>query len=103
MKGNYDVRVPSLVTDSAGITWHSGVTPGKSIPIAKFYIAHAGTDTAASVNAQLAQGKNLIFTPGIYDLTEPIHITRANTVVMGLGFATLRPDQRHGGHDYRRR
>jgi hypothetical protein len=90
-QGNFSVRVPSLVTNSSGITWHAGSTPGKSIPIARFYIAYAGVDTAASLNAQLAKGKNLIFTPGIYELTEPIHITRANTVVMGLGFATLRP------------
>jgi hypothetical protein len=90
-QGNFSVRVPSLVTNSSGITWHAGSTPGKSIPIDKFYIAHAGVDTATSLNAQLAKGQNLIFTPGIYELTEPIHITRANTVVMGLGFATLRP------------
>jgi len=89
--GKLSVIVPSLRTNSAGITWHGGATPGKSIPISKFYIAHAGTDTAATMNAQLAAGKNLLITPGIYDLTEPIRVTRANTVVMGLGFATLRP------------
>jgi len=55
-----------------------------------FFIAHPG-DSAAAVNAQLAHGKNLLLTPGVYDLTEPIRVTRANTVVMGLGFATLRP------------
>jgi hypothetical protein len=90
-QGNYSVRVPSLVSDSAGVTWHGGATPGKSIPIAKFYIARSGTDTAATINAQLAQGKNLILTPGIYELTETIHVTRPDTVVLGLGFATLRP------------
>ena len=89
--GDYSVRVPSLVANSAGITWHSGSTPGKSIPIARFYIARPGVDTAATINAQLAQGKNLLFTPGIYELTEAIRVTRPNTVVMGLGFATLRP------------
>ncbi len=30
-KGNWSVRVPSLRTDSAGITWHGGSTPGRSI------------------------------------------------------------------------
>ena len=89
--GNYSVRVPSLRTNSAGITWHGGSTPGRSIPIARFYIAHPGQDTAATINGQLDKGKNLIFAPGNYELTEPIHVTRANTVVMGLGFATLRP------------
>jgi len=88
--GNYSVRVPVLQTNSSGVTWHSGSTPGKSIPIGKFFIAHPG-DTAATLNTQLTNGKNLLFTPGLYDLTEPIRVTRANTIVMGLGFATLRP------------
>ncbi len=89
--GNYSVLVPSLVTNSSGITWHSGTTPGKAIPIAQFYLAHPNRDNAATINAQLAKGKNLLLTPGIYDLTEPMRITRPNTVVLGLGFATLRP------------
>ena len=90
-EGRYSVRVPSLVHDSAGITWKSGSTPGKSIPLSRFYIAHAGVDAAATMNAQLDAGKDLLLTPGIYDLTEAIHVTRPDTVVMGLGFATLRP------------
>ena len=48
-------------------------------------------DTAETINAQLAQGKNLILTPGIYELAAPIRVTRPHTVVLGLGFATLRP------------
>jgi hypothetical protein len=89
--GNYSVRVPSIATNTSGITWHSGTTPGKSIPIAQFYLAHPNRDNATTINAQLAKGKNLILTPGIYDLTDPIRVTRPNTVVLGLGFATLRP------------
>jgi hypothetical protein len=90
-QGHWSVQVPSLVKDSKGITWHSGTTPGRSIPLSRFYIAHAGTDTAASMNVQLSRGKNLLLTPGIYDLDAPIRVTRPKTVVMGLGFATLRP------------
>jgi hypothetical protein len=92
-KGNWSVRVPALRTGTTGITWRGGSTPGRSIALSRFYIARPDVDTAASINAQLARGKHLLFTPGIYDLTEPIRITRANTVVMGLGFATLRPTQ----------
>ncbi len=90
-KGNWSVRIPALRSDSVGITWHAGSTPGKSIPLSRFYIAQPGVDTASTINAQLDRGKNLLFTPGIYDLTEPIRVTRPDTVVMGLGFATLRP------------
>ncbi len=89
--GKWSVRVPELRSDSVGITWHNGTTPGRSIPLEQFYVARAGTDTAASMNAQLAGGKNLLLTPGVYKLAEPIRITRPNTVVLGLGFATLRP------------
>src|SRR6202522_3176601 len=89
--GDFSVRIPSLRTGSTGITWKGGETPGDSIPISGFYIARAGVDTADSINAQLASGKNLLFTPGIYDLTSPIRVTRPNTVVLGFGFATLHP------------
>jgi len=89
--GEFSVRVPELYRDSVGITWRAGQTAGRTIPIADFYIAHADVDTAETINAQLATGKNLILTPGIYELTAPIRVTRPHTVVLGLGFATLRP------------
>jgi hypothetical protein len=91
-RGNYFVRVPELRHDSSGITWRGGNTPGRSIPLTSFFIAHPG-DTAAAINAQLAAGKNLLITPGIYELTEPIRVTRPDTIVLGLGFATLNPTQ----------
>ena len=90
-KGNWSVRVPSLRRDSVGITWHDGSTPGHSISLDKFYVAHPGTDTASRINAQLIAGKHLLLTPGIYDLDEPIRVTHPDTIVLGLGFATLRP------------
>jgi len=89
--GEFSVRVPELRHDAVGITWRGGETAGETIPIARFYIARPGVDTAETINAQLAEGKNLIFTPGIYDLTAPIRVTRPHAVVLGLGFATLRP------------
>ena len=89
--GDYSVRVPAIRNDSSGITWHAAATPGKTISIREFYIAHPNRDNAATINAQLAKRKNLLLTPGIYDLTEPIRITHPNTIVMGLGFATLHP------------
>jgi hypothetical protein len=92
-EGKWSVRVPALRTESVGVTWHGGSTPGRSIPLSHFYVAKPGTDTAATINAQLAAGKDLLFVPGLYDLTEPIRVTRPDTVVMGLGFATLRPIQ----------
>jgi hypothetical protein len=91
-RGNYLVRVPALRHDSSGITWRAGSTPGRSIPLNSFFITHPG-DTAATINTQLAGGKNLLFTPGIYELTEPIRVMQPDTVILGLGFATLKPTQ----------
>ena len=88
--GKYRVRVPALRANSSGITWRAGSTPGKSIPLSEFYVARPDLDTAATINAQLARGKNLLFTPGIYELTDTIRVRRANAVVLGIGFATIR-------------
>ena len=89
--GEFSVRVPALRSDSIGITWRSGETAGETIPITQFYIARPDADTAETINAQLAHGKNLILTPGIYELAAPIRVTRPHTIVLGLGYATLRP------------
>jgi hypothetical protein len=89
--GEFSVRVPQLRSDSAGITWRGGETAGETIPLSRFYIARPDVDTAETINAQLANGKNLIFTPGIYDLIAPVRVTHPHTVLLGLGYATLRP------------
>jgi hypothetical protein len=89
--GKWIVRVPEPRKNSVGITWHAGETPGRTIPLEEFYIARSGDKIASTINAQLAQGKHLLLTPGIYDLAEPIRVTRPGTVVLGLGFATLLP------------
>jgi hypothetical protein len=89
--GNYNVLVPAARRNSSGTTWSGGSTPGNSIPINDFFVAQPG-DTAAAINAQLASGKDLILTPGIYHLNETIEVTHPDTVVLGLGFPTLIPD-----------
>jgi hypothetical protein len=88
--GNYNVFVPSVQTNSSGTTWANGATPGTSLPISKFFIAQPGT-SAATINSALASGQNLIFTPGVYNLSQSINVTNPDTVVLGLGFATLIP------------
>ncbi len=89
--GNYAVMVPALQTNSFSTTWGSGPTPGTSLPITQFYIAHANSDNASSINAALSAGLNLILTPGVYQLNGSITVTRPDTIVLGLGFPTLIP------------
>ena len=90
--GDYLVMVPALKKASVGHSWASGAPPGSPLSIDQFYLAKPGMDTAATMNAALAGGKHLILTPGSYHLESSLQITRAGTIVMGLGFATLIPD-----------
>ncbi|MEU7882192.1 discoidin domain-containing protein [Microbispora bryophytorum] len=89
--GAYRVFVPSLRTNSSGVSWANGATPGTSIPLTQFYVAKP-SDSAATLNQALGQGLNLLFTPGVYHLNQTLNVTRADTVVLGLGYATLIPD-----------
>ena len=92
--GHYFVRVPELkAVGSKGITWSASTTAGASVPLDQFYLAHPGSDDAASINAALAQGKHLLLTPGLYPLNSPIRVTRPGTIVLGLGYPTLRPER----------
>jgi hypothetical protein len=87
--GQYVVMVPDLQTNVAGTSW---AQKGKAIPLSAFYIAH-DKDNAATLNAALAQGKHLVLTPGIYRLEDSLKVTKADTIVMGMGYATLIPEQ----------
>ncbi len=87
--GNFVVMAPNLETNSFGTTWANGPTPGVSIPINRFYLAQAGVDNAGSINAALNAGRNLILTPGVYNLTNSIVVTNPDTIVLGLGYPTL--------------
>lgn len=89
--GQYNIFVPELQENSKGVTWKNGSTPGKSISINDFYIANP-SDSAANINAALSQGKHLFFTPGIYHVNETIEINNPNTIVYGMGYPTIIPE-----------
>jgi hypothetical protein len=88
--GNFNVFVPAVQHNSVGPTWTGGSQAGTSLPIDRFFIASPDTPES-QINAALARGKNLILTPGIYDVASPIEVTNPDTIVLGLGIATLSP------------
>jgi hypothetical protein len=90
--GNYQVFVPGVQTSSAGPSWAGGSEAGQSVPLSKFFIANPGTPVLA-INAALLLGKNLILTPGVYNLNNPIIVSRPGTLVLGQGLATLVPQK----------
>src|SRR5262245_25905053 len=91
--GAFRVFLPAVRHNTSGTTWGTGDQPGTSVSIDDFFIAKP-TDGASKINAALAQGKHLLLTPGIYHLSSPLTVTHENTVILGLGMATLVPD--HG-------
>ncbi len=88
--GAYNVFVPSPQTNSTGPNWTSGAEAGSSLPLSDFYVVNSAS-TVAQINAALAAGDDLLFTPGVYSYANTINVTKANTKIIGLGFATLIP------------
>jgi hypothetical protein len=87
-QGSYYVHVPAAQTNTRGISWANGMTPGITLPLSDFFIARP-SDSIQLIDSQLAQGKHLLLTPGVYDVGRTISVKRPNTVVLGLGHATL--------------
>ncbi|WP_232075688.1 discoidin domain-containing protein [Phytohabitans suffuscus] len=86
--GEYRVFVPALRTNSTGTTWFNKTPAGSSISLSQFFIVRQGT-SAATINNALAAGRNLLFAPGVHQIDQTIRINRPDTVVLGLGLATL--------------
>ena len=86
--GTWNVRVPSARTGSRGTDWAAGTAPGRSIPLSRFFVADP-SDSAREIASQLARGKNLLLTPGVYDVDRSLVVRRDDAVVLGLGQATL--------------
>ena len=91
-KEGYQVYVPAARENASGVSWQQG-SSGEQISINEFYVARADVDTASSINQALKQGKHLLLTPGIYELDEAIVIDQPDTIVLGMGLATLRSMQ----------
>jgi hypothetical protein len=86
--GTYNVFVPAATTNSSGVSWDNGPTPGRSIPLSKFFVAKP-SDSVQAINNQLSRGMNLLLTPGVFKIGQTIKVKRADTVVLGMGLATM--------------
>ncbi|MFI1659380.1 discoidin domain-containing protein [Streptomyces sp. NPDC020472] len=89
--GQYKVFSPARRTNARGTTWANGTPQGEKIPLTRFYVVRPGT-TAATLNQALDQGLHLLFTPGVYHVDRTITVNRPGTIVLGLGLATIVPD-----------
>ena len=91
----YKVFIPALRKNASGPSWtETDMGEGTSITVndKHFYIAKPGV-SADKINEMLIRGKNIIFTPGIYKVDKPIKVTKADTLLIGLGMATITPSE----------
>jgi hypothetical protein len=83
--GKFILKVPNWEFNKQGQT--TNFDNAASIDFSSVYVA-TDKDSAATINAKLVT-EHVVLSPGIYTLTDSLNITRANTVLLGIGFATL--------------
>ncbi|WP_221312720.1 coagulation factor 5/8 type domain-containing protein [Granulicella aggregans] len=88
--GKYNVFVPTAERATTGNDWTGGSGQGYSKPIASFFIVRPGV-SVDEINLALLFGKSLIITPGVYNLDKSSNVLYPNTIVLGLGLATIVP------------
>ena len=87
-KNGYGIMVPQIRKEAQGISWKEGVK-GTFYSLNTFYIADPSKDNADSINQALDSGKHILLTPGIYSLDKALKVTKENTIIYGMGLATL--------------
>ena len=90
--GRYKVFRPALRRDCLGVSYsRTDMGKGDIIDLLdSFYVVKPGV-SATEMNRQLKNKKHLLITPGMYELSEPLHVIHPNTIILGIGWATLIP------------
>ncbi len=93
-KGFY-VEVPPVKTNSLGPDWKSSdkdvpISTLKLIKLSDFKVVHPG-EAVDSINEKLnSSSPYIIFTPGVYQFSKSIKVTKDNTLLLGLGVPTVK-------------
>ena len=90
--GGYGVVVPSVSRDTQGVSWEGGYDY-EFIDIDNTLVVKPSM-TAQEINAAIEDEDPfaIVFAPGIYNISEEIHIPDTISAVLGLGYATLKPN-----------
>lgn len=83
----FSLKVPVLRRKTVGYNWDDNQT--KTLNLDEFYIANPDRDNTATLNSELQKGKNILFTPGEYSINQSLKISKAGTILYGIGMATL--------------
>lgn len=77
---------PKVETNKVGNTPNFDYSD--EIDFADVYVA-SESDPTDLINSKLSQGLHIVFQPGNYKLTDALKVNKANTVLLGVGLATL--------------
>ena len=90
--GSWDAFVPAVQHNSVGPNFLSGTEAGTSVPLSDFFIA-SPTTPEGQIQDALNRGKDLVLTPGTYDLNTALLVSHSDSIVLGLGFPVLVPQR----------
>lgn len=85
------LKTPPIKKESKGVDWNKEIEEYNTISLDKFYIAKANKDNSTSINKALELGMHILFTPGIYSLSESIRVHKKGSILIGIGMTTLVP------------
>ena len=90
----FGVVVPSLNTYQNG--YYFDHTDYDFISLNDFYIAHPDFDDDVSINNALSKYQHILFTPGIYKIKDTLKVRNDESIIMGMGYATLSSEENLG-------
>lgn len=84
--GKYQLMKPKVEFNKKGNTpnWEYA----DSIDFENVYVA-SENDSAATISSKIEDGLSIVLQPGQYNLEDSIKVNKADTVILGLGMATL--------------
>eukprot|EP00928_Gymnodinium_smaydae_P046265 TRINITY_DN3081_c0_g2_i3.p1 TRINITY_DN3081_c0_g2~~TRINITY_DN3081_c0_g2_i3.p1 ORF type:complete len:470 (-),score=69.46 TRINITY_DN3081_c0_g2_i3:104-1513(-) len=83
-EGKFSLLIPKVEFKR----WGPSSADATAVPFERVYIVKP-TDASSVINNKIKAGKHIVFPPGIYTYDQPIYVSRAGTVLLGLGYATL--------------
>lgn len=84
----YILMVPNVEANKSGVS--KDFTKATKVDFSKVYVTESN-DSVEKINAKIVDGNHIVFQPGIYNLNGSIVVNNPNTVLLGLGLATLIP------------
>lgn len=90
--GRFKVFRPDFRYDSKGVSYtKESAGEGEMIDLLEEFLVVKPGVTTKEINKALARGRHVFFTPGTYELDEPLLVKKDNTILLGTGLATLVP------------